>query len=619
MPKPVLPAPAASYRARRGVADPNGPGPLGRGSRALSRTLAIGAAGLASIAAGAGDGARAEVFVSTYASPALGEGGGANTHLIETPDGVVVFDPQRLLPEAERVVEIIGDREVLAVFASHPHTDHYGGLPVFAERFPKAPRLATPETSRAITKDANGFNAARRERHGGDFAARAELTAAKPTRTLEDGATLTFGGEDFDVAVFGPGHAADHAALHHGATGSLFVGDLVVNGYVPGGWVDAEAWLDQLEELRRRFPDAVTLHPGHGPSGAADRLIEAQIACLGRMRDEVAAALENDARVDADERARIVLDFETAYPQRLGAAGRDRRTTLTAAVDSVAAQLAGASAGPLQVHSYASQVNDVDSVNSHWFETGDGVVLIDAQRLLPEAKRALAHLRATTDAPVRAIVVTHAHTDHYGGLPVWTAAFPAAQIYADAATLDSIRSDGRGFIAMRNERHGGRFAGQDALTRAVADAEAIEAGETIAVGGAALAFDVLGPSEAAATVTVAVEDEDVAFVGDLVNVGAPAVPFEDVDGWLDQLDALAGRYDGDDRLYIGHGSSPAGVAAALEDDGVLDAAETGRVVFDLEAAWPFLQGVAGNTRREVLAFTAGRVAEQLGGEAEGEG
>ena len=50
------------------------------------------------------------------------------------------------------------------------------------------------------------------------------------------------------------------------------------------------------------------------------------------MRDEVAAALENDARVDADERARIVLDFETAYPQRLGAAGRDRRTTLAAAV-----------------------------------------------------------------------------------------------------------------------------------------------------------------------------------------------------------------------------------------------------------------------------------------------
>ena len=266
----------------------------------------------------------------------------------------------------------------------------------------------------------------------------------------------------------------------------------------------------------------------------------------------------------------------------------------------MAAQLAGASAGgaePLQVHSYASQVNDVDSVNSHWFETGDGVVLIDAQRLLPEAKRALAHLRATTDAPVCAIVVTHAHTDHYGGLPVWTAAFPAAQIYADAATLDSIRSDGRGFIAMRNERHGGRFAGQDALTRAVADAEVVEAGETIAVGGAALAFDVLGPSEAAATVTVTVEDEDVAFVGDLVNVGAPAVPFEDVDGWLDQLDALAGRYDGDDRLYIGHGSSPAGVAAALEDDGVLDAAETGRVVFDLEAAWPFLQGVAGNTAR----------------------
>lgn len=286
-----------------------------------------------------------------------------------------------------------------------------------------------------------------------------------------------------------------------------------------------------------------------------------------------------------------------------------------------------------QVRSYASQVNDVDSVNSHWFETADGVVLIDAQRLLPEAERALEHLRATTDAPVTDILVTHAHTDHYGGLPVWTEAFPEARVHMDAATLASIREDGRGFIAMRGERHGERFASQEALTEVVAGANVVASGDTLTVGGIEMGFEVLGPSEAEATLVVDLPAHGAAFIGDLVNVGAPGVPFEDVDGWLAQLDALEARFDDDDRLHIGHGPSPVDVDAIAEqrrflealrdgvevalDDGAMSEAEVERVVFDLEAGWPFYEGVAGNTCREVLAFAVAQVAEQLGGQVEG--
>ncbi|MEO1680420.1 MAG: MBL fold metallo-hydrolase [Pseudomonadota bacterium] len=285
---------------------------------------------------------------------------------------------------------------------------------------------------------------------------------------------------------------------------------------------------------------------------------------------------------------------------------------------------------PLEVHSYASQVRDVDSVNSHWFETEDGVVLIDAQRLLPAAERALAHLRATTSKPVTAIVVSHAHTDHYGGLPVWLEAFPDATVYTDATTLGSIREDGRGFIAARTERHGDAFATQESLDAAVADAVVLAPGDRLKIGEHTLAIDVFGPSEAESTVIVSIEDQDITFIGDLINVGAPAVPFEDIDAWLAQLDAIEARF-GDDILHIGHGPSPAGidalveqrrfltalrakVADALANDGAVDPVEVDAIVFALEAEWPFLQGVAGNTRREILAFAATRVAGQLGGE-----
>lgn len=306
------------------------------------------------------------------------------------------------------------------------------------------------------------------------------------------------------------------------------------------------------------------------------------------------------------------------------------RTLLLLAATTLAAP---ALASDLRVFSYASQVNDVDAVNSHWFETGAGTVLIDAQRLLPEAERALQHLRATTDEPVVAIVVSHAHTDHYGGLPVWLDAFPEAQVITDSTTLGSILEDGRGFIAARGELHGERFATQVMLTQAVADARVIEAGEEVAIGDATLAFDVLGPSEAESTVVTEVVGRGTAFVGDLINIGIPAVPFEDLDAWLDQLDGFEARFEEGDRLHIGHGPSPASVAdvpeqrrylttlrglvaGALEGDGVLDAAETDAIVFALEAGWPFHEGVAGQTRREVGAFSAGRVAGQLGGRVE---
>ena len=285
----------------------------------------------------------------------------------------------------------------------------------------------------------------------------------------------------------------------------------------------------------------------------------------------------------------------------------------------------------LTVRTYASQIKDVDSVNTHWFDTDAGIVVIDAQRILPEAEQAIAHLRASTDQPVVAIFITHPHTDHYGGLPVWKRAFPEAVVYASEVTLRSIREDGRGFNAARRERHGERFATQQQLTNATAGARRLLDGQEIAFGKVTVRANHLAPSESEGTTVISIPSERIAFVGDLINVGVPAVPFENLAAWIEQLEELSSAY-GNYAIYQGHGAAPvteeqiavqrrfltdlASAVSSRIDDQRLSRQEAAEVVFELEAAWPYLSGVAGNTRREIFGAAAHMVATQMGAEIE---
>jgi len=87
----------------------------------------------------------------------------------------------------------------------------------------------------------------------------------------------------------------------------------------------------------------------------------------------------------------------------------------------------------------------------------DGVVIVDTGIDTVSAKAVLADFRKITDKPVKAVILTHGHGDHTGGLPIFTGG-GKVQVWARAnfnAESLVFRSAGLKIQAVRGARQGG--------------------------------------------------------------------------------------------------------------------------------------------------------------------
>jgi len=87
----------------------------------------------------------------------------------------------------------------------------------------------------------------------------------------------------------------------------------------------------------------------------------------------------------------------------------------------------------------------------------DGVVIVDTGMDAVSAKAVLADFRKITDKPIRAVIITHGHGDHIGGLPVFTAE-GKPQVWARANFGDeshAFHTAGMTIQKVRGARQGG--------------------------------------------------------------------------------------------------------------------------------------------------------------------
>lgn len=191
------------------------------------------------------------------------------------------------------------------------------------------------------------------------------------------------------------------------------------------------------------------------------------------------------------------------------------------------------------------------TVNTFWIETpGGGLVVIDVQRDTVHAAQALAAVRAV-GKPVRAILVTHAHPDHYAGIGQFKQAFPDAVVYASKATTAAIRDDTYGWSAITRKE-------APAITPEVFTPpdRTFDDDATLTIDGLTIMTRELGAGEAHDTTAFYLPRSRDLYIGDAVLNRLHGPIAEANSGpWLGVLDKLEVAFPGARIVHPGHGAS----------------------------------------------------------------
>ena len=199
-------------------------------------------------------------------------------------------------------------------------------------------------------------------------------------------------------------------------------------------------------------------------------------------------------------------------------------------------------------------------VNAYIVETRDAVVIVDAMLGVTDGRA----LRARADAlgkPIAAVVVTHAHPDHYGGIAPLLDGLDVPILAVTGADA-VIRRDDASKEQILRPMFGAEWPQRRTFpNRTVAD------GDVIQLGGATFRVVDLGPGESPHDSLWLLETDGrtiAAFAGDLAYGhmhGYLADGF--YDGWLRNIVRARALLGSDTTLYIGHGEP--GPAGALLD------------------------------------------------------
>jgi glyoxylase-like metal-dependent hydrolase (beta-lactamase superfamily II) len=199
------------------------------------------------------------------------------------------------------------------------------------------------------------------------------------------------------------------------------------------------------------------------------------------------------------------------------------------------------------IHRFPAQ-HEGAFVNAYLVETDSGVVAVDSLLTVSES-RAMREALVRLGKPLLAVLLTHSHPDHYGGLANLVAG-DDVPIVAPQGVIDTIVRDDPVKEGILRPMFGDEWA----VDRTFPNTP-IKDGERLTFDGATFTVIDLGPSESPHdSPWILGEDERTVFLGDQVYDHKHCYLADGFhEQWLANIEQLRARFPSDVVFHIGHG------------------------------------------------------------------
>lgn len=201
---------------------------------------------------------RGGLNIHTFCSSAFGLA--ANAVLIEGPTEAILVDTFWTIDDAKELASVVKNtgKRLKAVYISHAHPDHYGGIPAFASAFPETPILAHQGVIDGIREWP--AKVLHWQDIYGDAMFGEMVLPTEITRELD-----AVDGRTFRAIKLPPAETVHATAFALPDQKTFIAGDLLFDRthLYMGDTCNAEQWLEALEFVKREGTYDLCI-PGHG-------------------------------------------------------------------------------------------------------------------------------------------------------------------------------------------------------------------------------------------------------------------------------------------------------------------------------------------------------------------